>query len=57
MKRKKLLTLLLTAAMSFSVLTGCGQSQSSESNKTETTASSETTTKKEKAADKKEHSL
>lgn len=54
MKRKKLLTLLLTAAMSFSVLTGCGQSQSSESNKTETTASSETTTKKEKAADKKE---
>lgn len=54
MKRKKLLTLLLTAAMSFSMLTGCGQSQSSESNKTETTASSETATKKEKAADKKE---
>lgn len=54
MKQKKLLTLLLTAAMSFSMLTGCGQSEASESNKTETTASSETATKKEKAADKKE---
>lgn len=49
MKQKKLLTVFLTVAMSFSMLVGCGNSTSAESKGTATvTESTNTTDKKQK---------
>ena len=49
MKQKKILTLFLTIAMSFSMLVGCGNSTSAESKGTATvTESTNTTDKKQK---------
>ena len=50
MKQKKILTLFLTIAMSFSMLVGCGNSTSAESKDTAiVTESTNTTDKKQKA--------